>query len=305
MEIRRETSLCRKWPAMIRDDFLRFRRSFHERRPAPSGVKQPYWMLMPQWLWTSFNEHKKSPRAGPRFLHDILWAQHCLFMVLRLQDDLFDGEVAPHSLIYASDLFLLECDRVLGRHFRQSPEFEIAKRGFLRKTIHGIVEADALQSFPGNGYRSLPAEYRRQCALFKLGSFAVCLKAGRMKLFPRVSAYCDQMAVVGQILDDVIDIREDFNRGRLNYAASLILRPRRQTVPVKKRSLRQIASNILRSDVAESLLADLRGHLELAASTIAPLRLEPAAEYLIAYREAIEEMAKQIRRQRVKTLFGL
>jgi len=237
------------------------------------------------------------------FLNDILWGQYCLFLFVRIQDDLFDGQADSPSLLFASDQFLFEAECTFSNHFRcESPFWDIYRR-CLQSTTRAIVYVDRLQQTQSSSPQKLLAEYAWVCAIFKVGSVAICAKFNRMKDFTRVAAFADEMAIAGQILDDLEDIEEDLQRKRFNYTTTFLLHyPKKRKSP-RNETLRQIAENLLFTNVATKLFLELQRRLELADEALRPLQLMASRKYLRFYRQSLDNMENQLHRQRVKLLF--
>jgi hypothetical protein len=301
--------LIRSWHPCLTTDFREVleSRSVTSSRGAAdpaSEHKQPYWLLLPRWLASVYRNDAGSKASHRRFVEDILWGQYCLFLCVKIHDDLYDQHTKRLSLVYAGDEFLLEAHRIFSLHFGTSSSFWNFFYSSLRESLQAIVALNNLQ-FGGNARRAdVLKYYGKEYSLCKIGTYAICLQAKRRKDFSRVAAFSDQMAIVGQVLDDLQDMKKDIEDGRLNYAASFLFhygtnRKRRSRQPV-----RRISRNLLVTDASTKLFRELRGRVGLAEDLIRPLKLPDASRYLESYRRSLNNMEAHLHRGRVKHIFG-
>jgi hypothetical protein len=259
---------------------------------------------LPFWLADVYRQRNVALTTSRNFMRDILWAQYCLFVFIRIQDDLFDKHTERSSLIYASDLFLFEAERMFSRYFRKSSVFWNIYRSCIAETILAIASGDSMERKPVRNRAQLLSAHGRTSKICNVAPAALCLKAGRMKDFKRVSVFSTEMMKAGAIVDDLQDMEEDLNRGRFNYAASFFLHSIRMKKSTKQNVRRQVVRNVLLSDGLTKLFKEINRHLDLAERSINPFALPAAAKYLQSYRRSIEMMENSIHRWRVRTIFG-
>jgi len=243
-----------------------------------------YWRALPEMLAEKLLARRLSARSRRKFLRDVIKGQRMLYMALRIHDDIFDRHVANPSLIFASDLFLIEAELLFSKHLPKNSKFWEVYRKSLRTTIHSIVEADKEQnSFQGDPERLLD-RYAHICAIFKVGSAAVCGMSGQWNQFATAASFCDEMAKAGQIVDDFVDLQEDIGRNRYNYVAKRIFR-------------------LAKGDWVRQIFQDVYFHTEKARRRAMSLRLEPAVRYVSDYERLIQQIQVRIRKSRVDALF--
>jgi len=294
----------------MRSDFREYIRSFHPKagrgiRFSGTDENQPYWFLLPSWLADVFSGQENARNLNRHFVADVLWAQYCLFLFIRIQDDLFDMHTERISLIYAADEFLLEADRVLSKHFRRFSGFWDIYRRCLSETLFAINTVDAMERTPVTRSVKLLSKYTGVCSIFKVGSLALCEKANRMQEFRRICDFADQMAMAGQILDDYYDIGEDLKRGRFNYAASFLLGggQRKWKFP-PLRALKQINQNILLTELGDRLFLKIRQHIVLAREALGKMASPEASAYINSYLKTLVIIENQFHMRRVKIIFS-
>jgi hypothetical protein len=261
-------------------------------------LAEPHWLLVPQWLLQRFGQRKRSDR---RFLLDILHGQFCAFLAVKLQDDLFDQQVSDRCLIYAADHLLLSAREALAPHFRSRsvlwPFFDAS----LRETINSIIEWDQSQLHGFGPVSSVKAITSAGYAVCNLATFAVCLRLNKARLFRTLLPCTDEIAFVGQLLDDLEDIQSDFDRGRLNYAARFLLkRPARNSPDLVDR----LAMAIVVDGRLSEFLKMLRRHLDRAARIAATIDSPGLTEYIAWHRKALESIDMQQHQIRVRALVG-
>jgi len=236
-------------------------------------------------------------------VNDILWGQYCLFLCIKIHDDLYDRHTNRPSLIYAGDEFLLKANRVFSLHFRASSSFWDFFYSSLRESLRAIVALNDLQLSGNARGAELLKYYTKEYSLCKIGSYAICLQGRRSADFSQVSAFSDEMAVIGQVVDDLQDIKEDIEDGRLNYAAGFLLRGEESRNLTSRQLLKRIARDLLLTDASTRLFRQLHRRLSRAEKLIRPLRLSNASEYLDFYRMSLDNMEDRLHRQRVELLF--
>lgn len=303
-----ESSIA-SWPPAMRQVFYRYIRRFYRetdrRVDSEDTVRtQPYWLLFPAWLVRKYAE-KRPNCVGEKLLNDILWGQYCVFLAVRIKDDLFDGQTSASSLLGAADHFSAEACSVFSRHIGNRNRFWDMFSGHLKETSLAIIEVDAMQRRRRVSLTQLREGHARVSSIFKIGSAAVCCLAEHPEHMKHVSDAFDHLAVAGQILDDFQDIDEDYRQGRLNYAARFILGASRQTSLRREDALHAIAERLLYSDSAARLFAEVIGHVHVTSRKLAPLRLPETDDYICQYAESLERTADAIGRERARYIFGM
>jgi hypothetical protein len=293
---RRLSRHVRSWPEVTRRALAPYAGGRPARQTLTATERERYWTLLPQWLWSAGGGGKGA--ADRDFLDDVLWAQYCLFLFVRIHDDLLDGQARDASLVFVADDLLVECQRTFAAHLPRM-RFQALLLEHLETTFRAILRVDALQARPaGMSEAALPL-YASVSAIFKVGSAAVCLKRGRWKLFPRVAAFCDHMAIAGQILDDLFDVEEDLDRGRFNFAANVLLPGRAARAAHRSRHL---ARGVLRENGVARLLASVLRHVDQAGDAIAPARIPGVGRCLDTMRRQLDRLDDAVHRARVQFL---
>jgi hypothetical protein len=296
-------SCWQSWPAPLAEAA----RQYFSRRPADGRVAVPRgrhldypWLLLPIWLMTAFRP--RPTRADVAWLREVLWGQYTLYLVVRIHDDVFDGQASGPFLVYVGDRFLLESEQAFDRHVdvRFWPTFRAA----LVETLSGIVEVDALQRRRVPPGPKLLRAYARVSAIFKVGAAAVCLRCARTAAFPRIARFKDELAMASQILDDLLDMEEDLARGRRNYVASVVLGAAR-AAPGRQDVLDQIGARIVLGDGLQPVLDEVGRHLTAAGRAIAPLGLPPAESYVAQLQRHLARLRQEVHRTRVEKIFRI
>lgn len=301
--------ISQRWPRPIRRDLQRYMRRL-SRGTGGSGPcvnrsqSQPYWSLFPTWLAGKYNL-KKADTISESVLDEILWAQHCVFLSLRIKDDLLDGQGITSLLFLAADQFLAEAGDILFRHLRQSKRFWDIYTGNLRETVQAFWEVDAMQQRRRVSLRQMRAGYARVSSIFKIGSAAICCLADRERDFSSVEEAADELAIAGQIFDDFRDIHEDLRRGRLNYAARFILGSSTQAGTDPANAVNLIGERLLYSGRVAGLFDEVIGHVETARRTLAPHKLPEAECYFSEYVKSLKTTAIALDHEQRRRTFGV
>ena len=274
-------------PEAIREVFEAFFRKSprhslgHEDR-AKRWLNLPYWRILPAALRARFRSRKPLSSA---ILRDIQWAQYCLFLFIRFQDDVFDGQSHNPASIYAADQCLFEADRIFAKHFSFDSWFWKIYRESLMTSTRSIVEVDMLQKKSTSRPADLLEGYARVCSIFKVGSAAMCAMLDQKKAFMSISVLCDEMAKAGQIIDDMRDMEEDLKRNRYNYVASALHRSEKRK-PRQRRS-KALLEELRMLAATEQIYDEVRTHVQNASKAVAPLGMSDMVEYLGHYTSLI------------------
>ncbi len=236
-------------------------------------------------------------------MDDILWAQYCLFVFIRMQDDLFDRHTKHFSLIYAADGFLLEAHRVFSGYFpKRSPFWRIFST-CIGETIFAVANADDLQSRAKRSNNQLLRCYGRTSAICNVAAVAVGLKAEKMKMISRIKRFSNEMMIAGAIHDDILDMKEDLKRGRFNYAASFFLPPHILETARKVETVKRLRSNLLNGSGLSRLFTEIHKHARRADDAYRPLAVPAATEYISTYRRSMKNMEDIMRLQSADRIF--
>jgi hypothetical protein len=301
--------LVLRWPAEMQQAFRRYMGRWPEQKTGVRKYPQlpfcdPYWLLIPAWLSGTINSGKGQSRIGRTVLNDILWGQYCLFLSVRIQDDLFDRHVRSRALIYAADQFFLEAGRIFERHFRNRPLFWKYYYGYLEETTLAIVAADGLQKSRLNKPALLLNEYARVSSLFKIGMAAVCLLGKRERQLTALTEAADFLAKAAQIADDVEDSLDDLRSGRLNYAVQILLREVK-VIPRRQADLEKlIAGKMIYSKGINRLFGEIAKNLKLAESHLTQLNHCDSAKYFEKTYATLARGRDKFHAERVKIIFG-
>ncbi len=172
----------------------------------------------------------------------------------------------------------------------------------LETTTAAILEADEQQAAgqtTGDGF----GVHSRVSSIFKTGSAAVCLATRQPRLFRHAAALADELAIMSQVLDDLVDLAEDLDRARVNSVAALLL-GKNGLSRASKPALNAVRASLLFGDGSARLLAALRASHARAVAANRSLRLPAAAAYLEQVSGNIEQLGGMLHRARVEARFG-
>mgnify|MGYP006954409217 CR=1 FL=1 len=306
---KRILNLARDWPVEMRKDFRNYirrwpgprRKSRHSSQPSSFG---PYWLLIPRWLSLDINGRKNKKPISNGLLKEILCGQYYLFLAVRIQDDLYDGHIRSNSLIYVADQFIWGAEKIFRKHFDGESSFWHYYYGLLKETTDAIVKVAEIQKAKQADPDLLLDGYAGVAALFKIGLIAVCLKAGcRGRLAPLMKA-SDNLAIAGQIADDMLDIDDDLKRGQINYAVQVILHHRRSISAHRADLSGMVREGIYYADFINRLLSEIETYLEMAQKSLASIKQPAVEKYFHASFEAIAHALRKFHAERMKVIFG-
>jgi hypothetical protein len=258
-------------------------------RTLASKEQELVWLSLPVWMWESYRRAGLLQRVRGGFLRDVLWGQFSLFLAVKIQDDIFDGQLADRSLIWTSDQFMLESRSAFAPHFcARDPFWKYYDRS-ITTSIEAIAEVDRRQSGGTRRYRSICALYPSMYRLCSIATGSVCLKAGRDADFRSASAFLDELVLAGQLVDDLEDIAEDLDRGRVNAAAAFLV-PRLHDASQgdPRRAVRIVGTAMREVGALRRLFRQIHTHVHRATDSIRFLRYPAAAGFLHAYSGSLE-----------------
>jgi hypothetical protein len=293
-------SLSRTWHPHLAHSFERYASArTHAWRARKVGAQtEPHWLLVPQWLM------EQSGRKGTgdrKFLRDCLLGQFCAFLAVKLHDDLFDGHISDRSLIYAADHLLVSAHRAFRPHFPTASPFWAFFDLSIRRTINAIIDWDHSQ-LHGFGPVSLVKEITSAgYAVCNIATYAVCLRLRKPQLYRALLPCTDELAFVGQLLDDLEDMQADYLRGRLNYAARFLLRRR---ISGRTEIAQRLAMAILVDGTGGKFFRLLEKHLRRASDIALTVGMPELVRYTTEHLEGLESADMLLHRKRVQLVFG-
>ncbi len=287
----------RSWPRPLSAAFRRYRKRSIGPGPGPSILSRaalPYWFHLPEWLAERYSAGSISQNERA-FLNDVILGQYFLYLAVRIEDDLFDGQTRAHTLLLAAQRFRSGAKEIFSRYFSRGNVFWEIYRKCLSSTARHLRIVDNLQRSPCTNPGALLEAYAGVNALFTIGAAAVCARHQRMADYPKVRKFSDRCSAGTQILDDLADIREDLGRNRWNYAANVAARVVAAPGTIGGAGPSQVAATLLSGEISTQLLEDVEHMVDNAFEAIAPLQLEPAERCRRDYRSSLLEMKKAIR----------
>jgi hypothetical protein len=265
------------------------------------GVRVPPWIAIPVALDDAYGRGRRA-RLAPSFLADVVWGQYCLFLCIRLQDDVFDHHTPDHTLLYAGDQFLIEAERAFARHFPRPSSFWEIYRTAVETTTRSIVMVDEMQKRAGGAPARLAREYARVAAIFKVGASAIGIARGRTRDLAALRRFFDAMAVGDQILDDLADVDDDLRRGRFNYVAQRVGPRGRGTSTEAAR--RAIARSLASGDGAEGVLLDAQRRFTRAQRIAEGARLPMLIAVASNAVDSVDALRRAFHRAEVKRVLA-
>jgi geranylgeranyl pyrophosphate synthase len=235
-------------------------------------------------------------------LNDVLFAQYCLFLTIRIHDDFIDEDKKANAwLVAVGDDLLIEAEMLFARHV-DDRAFWMRFRGAVRSTLDGMAEVERRQTRRAGMAATDRGLYAQVASVLSLAVCALLSRVGRSAEYPAFQRYAADVAIASQLLDDLQDLEADAARGRRNVAASLLIGPRKLaqlrhgTLPWR----RAVAKSILVGDGAAAVFSLARRHAERAAASAKKMALVPAIDYahhLSDHYGALEEAARATQRR--------
>jgi len=263
----------------------------------------PYWIAIPVVLARRWSDALAT--SGPRrtFLHDVLWAQYCLYISVRITDDIFDGQVRDPQMEPLAGRFHREADEAFARHFSERAEFWTHFRAHYLTSLKGIKGVDTLQRGEALAPRAILRGFANTSSIFKIGATAVCLASGRNSALPIIGSIADELAIGTQIVDDVRDMAEDLKRGRFNYAARMLLKGNLLRNANTKRVLGEVLEKLISPGPMEDVIKEAVRHIRCAHSLAIRLGFPELGVVPLVQEAGARAVVAEIHRRRVGQLF--
>jgi len=288
------------WPSSVVDDVIAYTRRHDEPQETRArSHRERYWTMLPVWLFHQPG-FAAARRRGTAFLDDVLWAQYCVFLAVRIHDDLFDGQADRSALLYVADGLLVEGRRRFAIHLHQR-QFWARFDELIDTSVRSILAVDVRQQRPGAFGDDALALYAGVSSIFKLGAAAFCVKCRRLRDFHQLSAFADALAIANQIVDDVMDVHEDIDRGRFNYVAN------RMGLSVESRDgerRARIAEAVFVEDAVGGLAARVDEQLHIALHAARRLGIREAVRYVERMQRNLRLFRAELHRRRAGALLG-
>lgn len=301
VEIRRRLrALTGGWSTEIRGTlFGNATRGIVGTLPLWQGAGEPYWIELPGVLVKAFACEEHRIRGKDAFLRDIRWAQYCLYLAARVHDDIFDRRLPRSAFQPISRKCEEEASRVFHRCMGNSAEFLQFYRECVRSAKDAYKNVRHLRDPTVRTHRRImEGEYKRVSGVFKVGSAAVCARYERFPDFRRVERGLEHLAVICQIVDDVVDLEEDLAAGQLNYVARFFLGNKLTCEADMSLLEDKIHSNFYFTDKAERLSLELNRHLSLAADAFEEACLDECLPIINRYTKALRSLEATLQSRR-------
>lgn len=185
-------------------------------RVAPVEETRLHWLVLPECLDQAWG-------SGASRISEILWGQYALFLTMRLQDDLLDGDDNDPAMALVAHRALLESLEAFSGLPRLGPSFWALYRRALSDTLDGMLEARFIETEPGRFATRDLEVHARVCGIFRIGTAAVCHMHRRARELRWLLPLLDALAVTCQIFDDLEDLPSDLERGRYTWVANTFL----------------------------------------------------------------------------------
>lgn len=259
----------------------------------------PHWLLLPIWLEQEWGGSRRP--APPGWLAPVLWGQYALFLTIRIQDDLLDRQREDLRTVFLSDRFLLASLESYQRLPALGDGFWELYRNCLNQTTEGILEVGRLERRLGGFTTDQLALHARVCALFKIGSAALCYLYGRPAELRWISSLLDQLAIFSQIGDDLEDLDSDVAGGRYTWVANTILGAGSESSPMDAEAHR-LGVGLMRSERGDVIVQQLRVVARAAVEAVpdtAPAQVHQLVGSLPARCDQLEQALHEARVRQV------
>lgn len=258
----------------------------------------PWWFSVSSWLV----ESKVIQKQNNKFVDDILWAQFCIFLSVRILDDIYDKQAKNSNLVFIPLLLQLEADRQFAKYFPKDSTFWKRKNEFQQKTLISIILVNKLQRNRKTDLKDLLQAYANVAAIFKIGITAIYeleKDIKRLRLFYR---FADELAIISQLFDDFYDIPEDLKLDKINSAVRIILD--NISTGIIDGLTDKVAQALQYKDGFNNLAVEIRKHIKIASGIAQQLKIQEALFHVQSFEKALKSLEMKQHKKRVEFFFG-
>ena len=248
----------------------------------------PYWHTVPEAIFRS-GQLRNEP-----LLRDVMWAQACLYLAIRIQDDVLDGHTTDTELVFNATVFLVEAAAQLRQHFNHRSSFWPVYDSYVFTSVGAIQRLHRMNpsaiSQPGRLLRL----YAQVSAIFKVAPAAICIAGKMQDRIPIVSACFDELAIAGQLYDDLMDLESDAERGQINAVRLYTQRPPRRKAGTAQTNekTRRVPSS---ADADSRIIGKVLKHIKRGRAILRPLRLASADDGLFLLEQRFRTLLNLVR----------
>jgi len=261
----------------------------------------PYWISLPCWIhykWRADNS------IGTNYsLEDLLWAQFCVYLSIKISDDELDGQTNITSSEPIAKLLLSEAESTLSNYFSANTKFWEYFYNYLNETNSAIVKTNELQKNWSLETEKLNKEYYSLAAVLKIGTLALFIANNKLHEYESADNYLIEMSTGGQILDDLLDYEEDLISGKLNYAARIML----DDFPLnlsKEELIEKIVESFIRTNKHKIVFDLVRSHYNKAHDAAKVYNLVREDKYHSVELMRLNKLENKIHHDRVWSVLG-
>ena len=288
------------WPTPMRIELNEY---VHSRKIQLLGRGRnslPCWVHLPAWLLQCYKP--KPSTIDKSFLADVLWGQFCLYLSVRIKDDLLDRDTRSRSLFLAADLLQLEALRIFSNHIPRRSAFWALYFDSIRITTQAMIRADNLQKTWRGNPGALLKLYAGS-AILKIASAAVCFHFRKGRDFPHASLVFDELAVAGQLLDDLEDLDADWRRKRYNSVVRIMLGQGKLAFDGRASSMRRVKRELVMGGF-DRVLQMVLDRIDRAEKAFRAIRSRAQLPELADAKRRIEHLRDLLHRENVRLFFS-
>jgi hypothetical protein len=124
-------------------------------------------------------------------------------------------------------------------------------------------------------------------------------------MLARIERFMDKLAVGSQVLDDLNDLAEDFERSRYNYVALRILRNEKGTVRRGSIHLEDLSRQVVYTSIGDTILGEVIDEFSSAYRILQPLNIRDANRIARSHTTALKSMRERMLMRRAEILLGV
>lgn len=233
----------------------------------------PFWYKLPIIIEADTNNKFGLAFDKKKILQDSLWAQYCIFMHIRIKDDVIDLDTDDKDLILISDLFRIECEETLAKYFDHNNNLWSTYYQLLKETTTAMYKKENIEKQKIPSTIEILKQNGLESSILNIGTAAICFMYGKTKEFLTIKQCVSYLVISSQIINDLNDFKKDLKRGNKNYVAARLMEFQNFKGDSTDEILEQITNYSFNSKQIEMIINDAFNYITKAELEAAPLNL--------------------------------
>jgi hypothetical protein len=263
----------------------------------------PFWILLPYALSEYYAKKDNSDEKERNIINEIIWAQFCIFLFIRIKDDVLDAGTDIYLSLIA-DQFLIESEKSFYKYFQKSKTFWSLYHMMLRESTIAMYQKEKFQKDIYSATNDIKNCIIEEGAILNLGIAAVCCRFGKRRDFSKLRNITSHLTVASQLIDDLIDVEEDLNIGNYNYVLRRLIHYDNFTNSSNNEIIEKFNENMVFDNGFVKLTEEISNHLNQAETILSQYGFNKIMDYISDHRNLLSSLKREIHDTIFEYYFG-